>query len=407
MIDISPTRAAALARLDAFATKMGRAYASRRNYDPGPDGTEAEGRRVVSVLSPWIRRRLITEQEVTACALNAHGFDKAEKFISEVFWRTYFKGWLERRPTVWADYVQGRGEDLNAMAAKPALAKRIAKAEAGHTGIECFDAWAQELVETHYLHNHTRMWFASIWIFTLGLPWRIGADFFLRHLLDGDPASNTLSWRWVAGLHTRGKHYLADASNIHRLTEGRFHPAAGELNETAGPLEEAFDYGDALPVREFTPYDPSQPAAFLITEDDCLPDTLGLDLAGLLGVATLHTAEARSPRPVAKAVSAFDTGAMADAASRTGHDAPMLLHTDDLIKWAKSTGATQIVTAFVPTGYTRDRLSAALPALEAQGITHTEILRDWDHMIWPKATAGFFKVKKAMPKTLEALGMEV
>jgi deoxyribodipyrimidine photo-lyase len=65
----------------------------------------------------------------------------------------------------------------------------------------------QELVETGYLHNHARMWFASIWIFTLRLPWELGADFFLRHLLDGDAASNTLSWRWVAGLHTKGKHY--------------------------------------------------------------------------------------------------------------------------------------------------------------------------------------------------------
>ena len=61
------------------------------------------------------------------------------------------------------------------------------------TGIEGFDDWARELVDTGYMHNHARMWFASIWIFTLRLPWALGADFFLRHLLDADAASNTLS----------------------------------------------------------------------------------------------------------------------------------------------------------------------------------------------------------------------
>ncbi len=94
----------------------------------------------------------------------------------------------------------------------------------GSTGIDCFDHWAQELADTGYLHNHARMWFASIWIFTLELPWQLGADFFLTRLLDADPAANTLSWRWVAGLHTPGKHYLARASNIEKFTLGRFNP---------------------------------------------------------------------------------------------------------------------------------------------------------------------------------------
>ena len=98
----------------------------------------------------------------------------------------------------------------------------------GETGIECFDAWSAELCETGYLHNHARMWFASIWIFTLKLPWRLGADFFYRHLLDGDAASNTLSWRWVAGLHTRGKPYAARADNIATYSGGRFTPGHNE-----------------------------------------------------------------------------------------------------------------------------------------------------------------------------------
>ena len=62
------------------------------------------------------------------------------------------------------------------------------------------------------MHNHVRMWFASIWIFTLNLPWQLGADFFMQHLLDGDPASNTLSWRWVAGIPVSYTHLTLPTS---------------------------------------------------------------------------------------------------------------------------------------------------------------------------------------------------
>ena len=82
------------------------------------------------------------------------------------------------------------------------------------------------------------MWFASIWIFTLKLPWELGADFFMRHLLDGDPASNTLSWRWVGGHpDAAAKTYLARRDNIERFTQGRFAPDG--LSSTAEPLDDA------------------------------------------------------------------------------------------------------------------------------------------------------------------------
>ena len=90
------------------------------------------------------------------------------------------------------------------------------------TGIECFDDWVNELINYGYLHNHSRMWFASIWIHTLKLPWELGANFFLKNLIDGDPASNTLSWRWVAGLHTKGKCYVASEDNIKKFSNGRY-----------------------------------------------------------------------------------------------------------------------------------------------------------------------------------------
>ena len=145
----------------------------------------------MKISIPYVRRRLITEQEVVTEVLKQHSAGAAEKFIQEVFWRSYWKGWLELRPTVWHGYQTGLRWALNAVQTQDGLERNWRSACTGNTGIDCFDAWAEELTSTGYLHNHARMWFASIWIFTLRLPWELGADFFLRNLLDGDPASNT------------------------------------------------------------------------------------------------------------------------------------------------------------------------------------------------------------------------
>lgn len=166
------TRQDGQALLNAFIPSMGLNYERSRNFDLGP-GQHGN----VSQLSPYVRRRLVLEWELIHGALNAHGPRVSEKFIQEVFWRGYFKGWLELRPTVWSQYRHGLAEDLSALETNSALRARVDAAESGRTGLEYFDAWVNELITTGYLHNHARMWFASIWIFTLGLSWRIGADF--------------------------------------------------------------------------------------------------------------------------------------------------------------------------------------------------------------------------------------
>ena len=191
---------AALARLARFVPHAGRDYASRRNLDLGP-GRHSH----VSTLSPYIRQRMVTEAEVLQAVLARHGPQAAAKFVQEVFWRSSWKGWLEMRPAVWTQHVAERQTAWNAVQTQAGLRRSWEDACQGRTGIDAFDHWAGELTQTGYLHDHARMGFASIWIFTLRLLWALGADFFLRHLLDGDPASNTLGWRWVAGLQTRGK----------------------------------------------------------------------------------------------------------------------------------------------------------------------------------------------------------
>ncbi|MFN4059365.1 MAG: FAD-binding domain-containing protein [Paracoccus hibiscisoli] len=401
-MELTATRAAGLERMRAFQPRMGLRYAQGRNMDHGP-GLH----RDVSGLSPWLRRRLLTEPEVIAAALAAHGPDRAAKFIQEVVWRSYFKGWLELRPQVWDSYRCGLRADLAALERDDALRDAILRAQEGRTGLDCFDAWARELVATGYLHNHARMWFASIWIFTLRLPWRVGADFFLRHLLDGDAASNTLSWRWVAGLHTRGKPYEAQADNIARLTGGRFAPAPGDLATVTQGLEATEPDGlpPTQPLRTVVPPEPGRPTALLITDDDCCPgDVLpqGLDIRAAVALSAGHL---RSPLAVSEGVLAFDAGALADAAARAGMRADPLRAQDPagLAHWAMRAGVTQIATPNVTQGPVRDWLDAARPHLAAQGIVLSEARRDWDAAVWPLATAGFFKVGQRIPALLDRL----
>ncbi len=218
------TRAKALNQLNNFVENNLGEYSKLRNFDFGP-----EKRSNISCLSPYITHGIINEQEVIQKALSKFSFSKNEKFIQEVLWRTYWKGWLELRPNVWTDYLI----ELNQIRDYFQNNQNYLNAIEGKTNIDCFNEWVKELKEINYLHNHTRMWFASIWIFTLELPWQLGAEFFMQHLYDGDAASNTLGWRWVAGVQTQGKHYLASEWNIKKFTNNRFQNI--KLNENAPP----------------------------------------------------------------------------------------------------------------------------------------------------------------------------
>ncbi|MBR0655838.1 FAD-binding domain-containing protein [Plastoroseomonas arctica] len=387
---MTPSRAAGLARLARFAPRMGRAYAEGRNHDPG-----AGADRDVSLLSPWVRHRLVMEHELVLAALDAHGAEGAEKFIHEVFWRSYWKGWLELRPGVWASY---RTE----LAAAEATSDYVA-AVAGETGIACFDAWARELRETGYLHNHARMWFASIWIFTLRLPWVLGADFFLRHLLDGDAASNTLSWRWVAGIQTRGNPYAARADNIARFTAGRFNPV-GQLNETPTAIAAP----EPPPPMRLAPGDipPDGPVGLLLHEDDLHPESLGLGAARVVALAGFALPARRSPRPVAAGVIGFTQAAMADALHRAEAHFGVPgegLAIDGVVDWGLRTGLRDLVTPYAPVGWVADAMAPLGDALAAHGIRLHRVMRDWDAACWPLATKGFFAFREHIPSLIGRL----
>ena len=222
-MNIEPDYNTGISRLEYFIENNLKSYSRDRNYDFGPDN-----RNNISLLSPYISHRTLFEYDVVKSCLKKYKFDQVEKFIQEIFWRVYWKGWLELRPSVWTDFCDSYQSIEKS--------KFYKKAIDGNTGIMCFDEWVIELKEKNYLHNHARMWFASIWIFTLRLPWQLGAAFFMEHLYDGDPASNTLSWRWVAGIQTKGKHYLARSANISKFTNQRFQYT--QLTTNAEPILE-------------------------------------------------------------------------------------------------------------------------------------------------------------------------
>jgi deoxyribodipyrimidine photo-lyase len=390
-----PSRAAGLQRLSAFAPHAGRDYAAGRNTDNGPDGHAH-----VSMLSPYVRYRLISEREVVQAVLAKHAASAADKFIQEVLWRTYWKGWLEMRPSVWDRFTKERDEMRDHFPNQRA----IVAAENGMTGIDGFDDWARELVATGYLHNHARMWFASIWIFTLRLPWTLGADFFLRHLIDADAASNTLSWRWVAGLQTAGKTYLATADNIARFTGGRYSPK-GLATEAVALTEPAV--APPAPLPKCDAVDDAVPALLLVNSDDLSPETLFRDRSGFKAVTVIA-----APNLVTGDRSAhFREGAAAETAKRLGSyfrcpvSVSSALDAATLIAAAEHAKVRYIVTPYAPVGSVADALQHAQLGLAKANIALTQVRRSWDDYFWPLAHKGFFPFKEKIASGLIAEGL--
>ena len=400
------SRADGLGTLKAFLPLAGKHYAAERNFDKG------RGQHLsVSCLSAYIRRRLITETEILQAVQARHNFSASEKFISEVFWRTYFKGWLEMRPSIWSQWLTEMPAGL--------ADSRYLQACSGKTDIACFNEWAAELRETGYLHNHARMWFASIWIFTLELPWQWGAAFFMQWLRDGDPASNTLSWRWVAGLHSRGKHYLARAENIEKFTQNRFAPY-GALNEGAMSLT------GAEPPLAVEPHWPALPArkryVLVIHGEDCHPESWTLAgapeavivLPGWMGNLVLDSQNRLRDRGLDR----LEDTALADTAGRAqAHfDCPVHLLASseggamdemDIAMLARQISALasqydvqNMTTSYLPVGAWRQNFATLADCLAPENIHIDQVIREYDRSCWPYAKRGFFPFKENIPRWL-------
>ena len=394
-----PTRPAALARLEEFLPAAGR-YAAERNF-------VRAGHQDVSRLSPWVQKRLLLESEIVAAATRRWSFPAVEKFVQEVYWRTYWKGWLEQRPAAWCRWCEAVPRLRSSLNTEQRTAWEAAIG--GKTGIAGFDAWAQELVATGYLHNHARMWFASIWIFTLRLPWELGAAFFFEHLLDGDVASNTLSWRWVAGLQTLGKTYLARADNIAHYTDGVHAPEASQLASAPLSLKE-----NPLPKEAAWTENAAAVASLPTYERIGLwlhPEDLVVEL-GELAHLKLAAINASWPTSVAvragwsDKVSTWTQAALRDGAKRAGGHFGAEVAAEEtsdltmmLIAWAQ-THHLQAIVAYRPfVGPWLAEATALEASLAAAGIRIIWRRRAWDTEHFPHATRGYFpfweKIKSA------------
>jgi hypothetical protein len=385
-----PTRAAALARLEEFLPAAGR-YAAERNYvRPGHEN--------ISRLSPWVQKRLLLESEIVAAARARWSFPVVEKFVQEVYWRTYWKGWLEQRPAAWTRCCEAVPRLRASLTAEQR--STLAAALAGRTGIAGFDAWAQELVAKGYLHNHARMWFASIWIFTLRLPWELGAAFFYEHLLDGDVASNTLSWRWVAGLQTPGKTYVARADNIAFYTDGQHVPQASQLASAPFTITE-----EPLPKVPAWTEDASQVASLKSFDRIGLwvhPEDLTVEQGELAGLK-VQAVNASWPKGIveragwSEKVSTWTQAALSDGATRTSNHFGAVVSssatsdlTASLVEWAKL-NQLQAVVAYRPfVGPWLIEALALEAALTSAGISLIWRRRAWDAKHFPHATRGYF-----------------
>lgn len=299
------SRVAALAKLDGFIPIAGH-YARDRNH-------VIPGHPSVSRLSPAIRHRLITEAEVVIAVLRAHAFSRVEKFVQEVYWRRYWKSWLSLRPEVWSEFLR----ELEAIGENPAV-RRIEESQSGNRVIDHF---ANELVTTGYLHNHARMWFAGWWVHEARLPWQSGAAFFFRHLLDGDPASNTLSWRWVAGLQTAGKTYLARRSNLEKYLAPELHDSLSDglaAFENPQALQALTSAKPSVTRKEFPPDSlaPSIVTGLWINEEDLAVETSPLGQQTFAAIAVTADADSWNRHQFPSAKRQWISDALRDAATR-------------------------------------------------------------------------------------------
>ena len=397
-----PTREAGLKRLKEFSPLAGEIYSNKRNFD-----FSSIEKNSVSALSPWIKHRLITEEEVIIEILKYHNPHSAMKFIQEVFWRGYFKGWLEQHPTVWSHHNDKLIKEYAKLENNRFVKESYMSAVNGETGIECFDFWCEQLKSTGYLHNHVRMWFASIWVFTLKLPMELGADFFMLHLIDADAASNTLSWRWVSGLHTKGKAYAARASNIEKFTNGQFNPS-GQLVEDINPLTENIDH----PLVTLPQLDKSiqKDAVLLVTEEDCSPET-SLETKDLeVKILPLYL-EKKYPRWIEpnNSVRFFSNTAVQNTCQRLGQLGVEKIDktkwTDAILEASDRLGTKNIIIPKVPVGAVKSKLRKVKKNLAEHDIYIYEHYKNYDMYTWQHASKGFFKLKKQIPNILNQLGL--
>ena len=339
--------------------------------------------------------------------LQRYPFRAVEKFLQEVLWRSYWKGWLEMRPQVWGRYtaaVQRRASDEQARAVVD-----------GRSCSGIMNHFARELLETGYMHNHARMWWASYWIHHCGLPWELGANHFFRHLLDADPASNTLSWRWVAGLQTRGKTYLATEQNIGKYCAPEILAASGgvgfEEGVVARMVREEGGVDDRVSPLEELPNDcelrgDERAAVVLHDEDLCLENSPLAKMRPARVLQFVPQVDTPLPIPRAEWLAEARTDAARRAKEHFGCEVQVCGSREDLLRECAEKGAASLLMIQPFVGPLRDELSGLSENLSVHGIKLVRLRRKWDSALLPHASRGFFPFWNKAGRLLAKSGTE-
>ena len=378
-MNFKPSRTFALEKLDNFIDKNLIDYSKLRNFDYGP-----ENRTNVSGLSPYVSHGIINEIEIINKSLKKYSFVKNEKFIQEILWRVYWKGWLELRPNVWLDYLN----DLKKIKENFKNNQNYLIAIDGKTNIECFNYWVNELKENNYLHNHARMWFASIWIFTLKLPWQLGAEFFLQHLYDGDAASNTLGWRWVAGIQTKGKNYLASEWNIKKFTNNRFQNI--KLNENAVPILSEKNY--SINNKDFVNVEILENQSLLVFENNLSFETTDFQDIKFKKILLIDHKNNYRTINLSESVTNFKSSLLEDQKKRLEEKSIDC----EIININEIKNITENIYAIYPS------IGENLDFINLNGLKNIQFLyRKLDQFSWQYCNKGFFNFKNYIPKIIQ------
>lgn len=391
---IPTTRSGVEEQIDEFFKAGLAEYGRQRNF-------VSEDLSEVSILSPATRHRIVTEYSLATRATTVAGKSRSEKFRQEIFWRLYWKGYLEQHPEIWTNWLDSQKTFSDE------VLDRTDKVSHGRSGVAVMDYFAAQLIETGYLHNHARMWFAAFWIHTCRLPWELGARFFMSHLLDGDPASNTLSWRWVAGLHTKGKQYLVRRSNIEKYLDpaivSRHQKGLEVIDDTkVEPIEVKFEKAaDLTPVQTFsTAYHRCglEKTGLWIHEDDLDFSTSPLSEVQPHFIFISHSLCAWKKLVPDRKRTEYITKILADAGARAHQFWPDSIiclgdgkeFATTLIDWITDNEIQSLVYLQPFIGPAREAIDSVAGFLSESGIDLCPLRRPEDDRILPLAQSGFF-----------------
>ena len=380
--------------LENFLQEKITKYSQYRNFDYGPNYPH----KVVSGLSPYISKGIIKEEYILNKINDCTNI--SDKFIQEVLWRTYWKGWLERHQEVWSEYrdsIELKLENIQ----HSGLTEKYEQAINGKTNLEPYDEWINQLKNTGYLHNHTRMWFASIWIHFFGLPWQLGAKLFYDHLLDADIASNTLSWRWVAGLQTQGKKYIATSQNIMKFSLSRFKSFnLPRLTSIDIPFKK-YTLNEINCNNDFI-LDPNKKNAYLVVENNLDINFIEQNRDNIFIVLLLQTSNFKNN--LSRISEKFQTSCSIDFINLCKQHDINIKKIDiskcfsQCLKILKEEKIFNTYSDYITLGFEKDIITKLITSFKNHNISYNFFLSNFYKEVWSFCNKGFFNFKKNFDK---------